>query len=96
VSRHAQGPEEATRIGRCLAVVDPNKDQASGSINRDKQIPSRGFIGYLRQILHIDVDVSGLISLNTIGYIIVSHFGLCEFVFNAFSACGSRGYIKSF
>jgi len=53
--------QEATRIGRCLAVVDADEDPASGAINRDKQISARGFIRHLWQILHVDVDISRLI-----------------------------------
>lgn len=53
--------EEATRFGRCLAVVDADEDPASGSVNRTEQIPARGFIRHLRQILHVEMDLSGLI-----------------------------------
>ena len=55
--------EEATRVGRCLAVVDADEDPAGGAINCNKQIAPGGLIRHLRQILHVDVDVSGLISL---------------------------------
>lgn len=40
--------QEAMRIGRCLTVVDADKDPAGSPIDRDEKVTARGFISHLR------------------------------------------------
>jgi hypothetical protein len=55
--------QEATRIGRCLAVVDADKDPASSPIDRNKQVMPRSLICHLRQVFQVDMDVPRFIGL---------------------------------
>ena len=55
--------QEAARVGRRLRRENADEHPSRGSINGHKEIPARGFIGHLRQVFHVDMDVSRLVSL---------------------------------
>jgi len=55
--------QKAPGVGGCFAVVNADKNPTGGAINRHEQVAARRLIGHLRQVFHVDVDVSGLVSL---------------------------------
>lgn len=56
-----QVAQKPARIGRCLAVVDTNKDPAGRSIDGHEEVTAAALIGHLGQVFHVDVDIAGLI-----------------------------------
>lgn len=57
--------QKATRVSRCLAVVDANEDPAGGPIISNEQIATGSLARHSGQILCVDVDVSRLIGFET-------------------------------
>ncbi len=58
-----QIPQKAARVGRCLTAVDADKNPARSPVNCNKQITAGSLILHLRQILHVDVDIPGVVCL---------------------------------
>ena len=58
-----QVAQEAPGIGRGLGIEDANEHPAPRTVDRDEQVASSVLIAHLRQILHVDMEVPGLIGL---------------------------------
>jgi|GEM_PF-3116019 len=58
-----QVAQEPSRIGGGLRFVDADEDPAGRAVDGHEQVAARGFVSHLRQILHIDMKVAGLIGL---------------------------------
>ena len=65
------------RVGRCLAAVDADENPARSPVNCNKQIPARSLTSHLWQVLHVDVQISRLISLEP------AVSGPCTFAFKS-------------
>lgn len=60
-----QVSQEAPGIRRSLCLEDADEHPAGGTVDGHKQVAARGFVSHLRQILHVDVDITGLASLES-------------------------------
>ena len=55
--------QKAAGIGGSLGFEDPDEHPAGRAVDGHEQVAARGFVSHLRQILHIDMKVAGLIGL---------------------------------
>jgi len=55
--------QKPPRVGRRLRFEDADEHPSCGSTNGHEEIPAAVLIGHLRQVIHVDMDVSRLISL---------------------------------
>ena len=56
-------PQKPPGIGCGLVVVDADKNPSGRAVNGHKEVAALRFILHLRQVLHFDVDVAGLMGL---------------------------------
>jgi len=54
---------QAARVCGGLGFEDADENPAGRPINRYEEVAARGLIGHLRQVFHVDVEVSRLVSL---------------------------------
>ena len=55
--------KEAAGIGRCLGFEYADEDPTRCPVYCHKEVTPGAFIGHLRQVFHVDMDVAGLIGL---------------------------------
>jgi hypothetical protein len=53
----------ASGHGRRFRGVDADEDPSRGAVDRDEEIPAAFFVGHLRQVFHVEVEIAGLIGL---------------------------------
>ena len=58
-----QIPQEAAGVGRSLGREDADEDPAGRPVNGHEEVAAAALIGHLRQVFHVDVDVTGLVGL---------------------------------
>ena len=67
---HRAGPfeiaQEPAGIRGGLGLVDANEDPAGRPVDGDEQVAPRGFVRHLRQILHVHMQVTGLVGLESL------------------------------
>ena len=61
--KRGQVTQKPPGIGCGLVVVDADKDPSGRAVDGYEEITTAIFISHLKQILHVDMDVAGLIRL---------------------------------
>ena len=53
--------QKSAGVGGGLGFEDPDEHPAGCAVDGHEQIAARGFVSHLRQILHIDMQIAGLV-----------------------------------
>jgi len=59
---------KASCVGRCFCCENAIEDPSGRAVDGREEVTRRGFIRHLTQILHVDMDVAGLIGFEAAGF----------------------------